>query len=72
MIAMLESYLLGIGLVIGLMLGWVAVQAAWGKAFPEATMDSDVLAHRLGCGGCGCSTQCERKLGRRSREEKTR
>ena len=69
---MLESYLLGIGMVIGLMLGWVAVQAAWGKTFPEEMTDSDVLAHRLGCHGCGCSTVCERKLGKLSTEEKTR
>ena len=69
---MWQSYLLGIGLVIGLMLGWVAVQAAWGRAFPEAATDSDVLARRLGCDGCGCSGVCERKLGKVSAEEKTR
>ena len=69
---MLESYVLGIGLLIGLMLGWVAVQAAWGKAFPQETTDSDVLAHRMGCQGCGCTTVCERKLGKGLREEETR
>ena len=70
---MMESYVLGIGLVIGLMLGWVAVQAAWGKAFPEATTDSDVLAHRLGCHGCQCSGPCEREPGKlTSAKEKTR
>ena len=69
---MLESYALGIGLVIGLMAVWVAVQAAWAKAFPEATSDADVLAQRMGCQGCGCTTVCERKLGEAGREEKMR
>ena len=69
---MLESYLLGIGAIVGLMLGWAVVQAAWGKTFPEAATDGDVLAHRLDCHGCACSTPCERGLGGLSKEEKTR
>ncbi len=69
---MLEGYLLGIGVVIAVTLGWVAVQAAWAKTFPEATADADVLADRLGCHGCGCSTVCERKVHRVSTQEKTR
>ena len=67
---MLGSYALGIGAVIGLMLGWVAVQAAWSKAFPEAAGDADVLARRRSCHGCGCSGVCDRKLGTVAAEEK--
>jgi hypothetical protein len=69
---MLESYLLGIGAVIGLTLGWIAVQTAWSRAFPDATADADVLARRTGCHGCGCSTVCERKVGGVSTQERTR
>jgi hypothetical protein len=59
---MLESYLLGAGAVVALMLGWLAVQSAWSRAFPEAAADPDVLARRGGCGacgGCGCAGPCK-------------
>ncbi len=69
---MLESYVLGAGLVVGLMLGWVGVQAAWTRAFPEATGDSDALARRPGCISCACDAVCEREVGQVSVEEKTR
>ena len=67
---MIGSYALGIAAVIGLMLCWVAVQAAWSKAFPEAAGDVDVLAGRRSCHGCGCSSACERKLGSVAAKEK--
>ena len=63
---MLETYLLGIAAVVGLTLGWVAVQQAWGRVFPDASADVDVLARRLSCHGCGCSTVCERQRGKAS------
>ncbi|MCB1020389.1 MAG: hypothetical protein KDC27_10695 [Acidobacteria bacterium] len=68
---MLTSYALGIGLILALMFGWAAVQTAWGKTFPDATDDADVLAHRIGCQGCGCTTVCQRKLGKTFTQEKT-
>ena len=49
---MLASYLTGLVAVVGVTLAWVAVQGAWRWAFPEAGSDPDVLAGRMGCGGC--------------------
>lgn len=65
------SYALGIGLLVAVMLGWTVVQNAWGKVFPETTGDDDVLAHRTGCQGCGCTTICRRELGEDFTQEKT-
>ena len=66
---MFESYATGIGVVIGLMIAWAAVQSAWRKSFSESEADPDVLARRMGCQGCGCLTVCERNL---LEKEKTR
>lgn len=47
----------GIGLILG---GWLAVQAAWRRAFPGATPEGeDVLADRLECGDCERLEACE-------------
>jgi hypothetical protein len=46
--------------IIGLLMaGWIAVQTAWRKRFPEMLTDDDVLANRRSCQGCNCSTRCE-------------
>ncbi|MBK8977396.1 MAG: hypothetical protein IPM29_15905 [Planctomycetes bacterium] len=46
--------------------GWVAVQCAWRRVFPEAADEhGDVLAKRGSCGSCSCATPCE---SRRERE----
>lgn len=57
---MLESLIIGIGGIIGMMILWVVVQALWGKAFSDYKTDDDVLAGRTDCGNCGCKTICER------------
>ena len=53
-----------IGTVL-LALGWVWVQQAWRRSFPEACADPDPLAGRLGCNGCTSEEKCERGAGRR-------
>jgi len=62
----LGSYAVGLLGIVALAVGWVAVQRAWARAFPDAFDDPDVLAGRGGCDGCGCVTVCQR---RRTREE---
>jgi len=58
---MWSSYLLGVGLLVGMTVGWVLVQRAWRATFPEAAPGGDALAGRLGCHGCGeCTSNCER------------
>ena len=48
-----------VGAVAALAAGWLAVQNAWRRAFPDAGADPDPLAGRLGCHGCGeCKDQC--------------
>ena len=48
--------------VAGLAAGWLGVLSAWRAVFPEAGGDSDPLAGRLGCHGCGrCERECERR-----------
>lgn len=56
--------LAAVGAVAGLAAGWLAVQFAWRRAFPQAFgdpgADPDPLAGRLGCHGCGeCKNQCD-------------
>jgi len=43
---------------------WVAVQGAWGRAFPRGCSDPDVLAGRKGCLGCKDEDVCERGVER--------
>ncbi len=58
---MLQSLMIGICGVIGLMIVWGIVQSYWRDTFPEDVFDEDVLAGRSSCGNCGCTTQCEMK-----------
>lgn len=53
---------LGIAILAG---GWLAVQQAWQRSFPEAHADPDPLAGRMGCHGCAAADECERHDGRR-------
>ena len=48
---------------VALAVGWVAVQRAWARSFPDAFDDPDVLAGRGACRGCGCTTVCQRRRG---------
>jgi hypothetical protein len=60
---MLETYatgLIGIALVA---LFWVWVQSAWRRTFPDACVDPDVLAERVGCAGCDRTDACSRRAG---------
>jgi len=58
---MWSSYLLAVGLLVGMAVGWALVQRAWRATFPEAAPGGDALAGRLGCRGCGeCTSNCER------------
>ncbi len=52
------TYLIGILGVVGLMTGWILIQALWRKIFAGNVTDSDVLAERRSCGNCGCTTVC--------------
>lgn len=65
---MWESYAIGVGALVAVLLVWVGVQGAWRRAFPEFDGDPDVLAARGACNGCGCGCAevCTR---RRSAEE---
>lgn len=48
----------GIGVVLTL---WLGVLAAWRRAFPGTPVDEDILAGRMSCHGCTCTTPCEDK-----------
>ncbi len=48
--------------IVGLMVLWMLVQAAWRRAFTDYINDEDVLAQRRSCGNCGCSTACQRPV----------
>lgn len=58
---MLQTFLTGIGGIVGLMLVWLIVQTLWGRTFAEYLSDEDVLADRRSCGNCGCATACRRR-----------
>lgn len=58
----LWTQLAAVAAVAGLAAGWLAVQSAWRRAFPDAGADPDPLAGRLGCHGCGdCNDKCGRQ-----------
>jgi len=40
---------------------WLGVQVVWRRAFPGTPVDEDVLAGRMSCHGCTCTTPCENK-----------
>lgn len=55
---MLTHYAVGlIGMAV-LLAAWLAVQEAWRRTFPEGSADPDVLAERMGCGGCASRDRC--------------
>ena len=56
------NYIIAIGVIIGIMLLWVAVQTLWRNSFRDFINDEDVLAERRSCSNCGCTTLCQRKL----------
>ena len=56
---MIESLMIGIGGIVGLMILWMGIQALWGKVFSDYISDEDVLAHRTRCGNCDCTTVCK-------------
>jgi hypothetical protein len=58
---MIESFVIGIGGVVGLLLLWVLVQSWWGKVFADHMIDEDVMAGRTKCSNCGCTTVCTEK-----------
>jgi len=58
---MLQTFLIGIGGIVGLMLVWLIVQTLWGRVFEDYISDEDVLADRRSCGNCGCATACSRR-----------
>ena len=53
--------------VVLLALGWVWIQRAWTRVFPEACSDPDPLAGRFGCHGCGSEETCGRGPAQRAR-----
>ncbi len=61
---MLHHYLIGVGAVVLMSAGWLVVQRAWRKAFPDPGEDPDALAGRLGCHGCAKAADCPRESGR--------
>lgn len=58
---MIESMLIGIGVVVLLVLGWIGVQSWWGNVFADYLTDEDVMAGRTKCSNCGCTSACELK-----------
>lgn len=67
---MLTSYALGLLGIVAMTVAWVGVQLAWKKVFPDAFCDPDVLAGRMGCGGCtNDSENCDSKRSERRRAE---
>jgi hypothetical protein len=58
---MINSLLIGIGGMVGLVVLWFIVQRLWGNTFSDYISDEDVLAERRSCGNCGCTTACEKK-----------
>jgi hypothetical protein len=65
---MIESFIIGIGGVVTLLVMWVVVQSWWGKVFADNITDDDVLAGRTKCSNCGCTTVCENKTKQLSTE----
>ena len=58
----LASAGLGLLLLVAALAGWVAVQSAWRRSFPDPGGEPDALAGRGSCAGCRgseCSNQCD-------------
>ena len=47
--------------IASMMAVWILVQLAWGRVFPGASCDVDVLAGRPACCGCAAESDCEIK-----------
>jgi len=45
--------------IVGLMVGWVIIQSFWKKTFIHYMKDDDVMADRISCSNCGCTTACK-------------
>ncbi len=56
---MIDSLLIAIGGIVGLMVLWMIVQKLWGQTFAEYMGDEDAMAGRTKCGNCGCTTVCK-------------
>lgn len=56
--SVLATYAGGAAAVVGLVLGWAAVQHAWRRTFAERLDDADALAGRPGCHGCARTERC--------------
>lgn len=52
---MMDTYIIGIGGVVGLAIVWVLVQKLWRRTFADYIADEDVLAERRSCSNCGCA-----------------
>ena len=68
--SVLRDYLVGVGGFLLLIAGWVGVQRAWRRLVAGGDPEGDGLAGKIGCFGCGCEGECERRRGPASREEK--
>ncbi len=53
----LQTYLIAIGLIIGMMFLWMLVQIGWRKIFTAGAW-RDVLSMRGGCGSCMTHGHC--------------
>ena len=59
---MLSTALTAIFAIAILLGGWILVQVAWRRAFPECDPEEDALAGRLGCcQHCPREASCERR-----------
>ena len=50
---MIADYLSAAAFLVLILAVWVAVQIGWRRIFGRTGPDPDVLAGRMGCGGCG-------------------
>jgi len=55
---MVSSYVTGISMLAGLVVLWVAVQAACRGVFPDVADSGDALERRSGCGACAGAPSC--------------
>ena len=69
---MLQSLLIAMGIIVGLMLAWLLVQSLWREEFADYITEEDVLAERRSCNNCGCTQACERKAEMGSRKSEIR
>lgn len=55
----LVTYATGVGVVVLVVIAWIAVQGAWRRAFPERLIDVDAMVGRLGCSArCASHEPC--------------